>query len=140
VLHHDETPARSAADDGDRLCYVYTARAGRLVWYGAADNRGHAALDSFGILPGYRGTIVRDDYPAYAKYDAQAHAVQWCHARINRALTGIAALDGPGENVQGCWADEVKQVLLEAKTAVDTAGTLGVTELDPDHLAGLRAR
>src|SRR6185503_13996503 len=26
VMHHDETPAR-AADDGDRLLYIYTARA-----------------------------------------------------------------------------------------------------------------
>jgi transposase len=66
VLHHDETPARVAADDADRLLYVYTARAGRLVWFGAADNRGHQALDGFGILPGYRGTLVRDDYAGYA--------------------------------------------------------------------------
>src|SRR5919112_5319659 len=28
VLHHDETPARVAGDDQDRLLYVYTARAG----------------------------------------------------------------------------------------------------------------
>jgi hypothetical protein len=29
VLHHDETPARVAGDDSDRLLYIYTARAGR---------------------------------------------------------------------------------------------------------------
>ncbi|HZM79344.1 MAG TPA: transposase, partial [Candidatus Limnocylindrales bacterium] len=61
VMHHDETPARVSGDDNDRLLYVYTARAGKLVWFGAADNRGHAALDAFGILPGYQGTLVRDD-------------------------------------------------------------------------------
>jgi len=66
VMHHDETPARVSRDDADRLLYIYTARAGRLLWFGAADNRGHAALDSFAILPGYHGTLVRDDYPAYA--------------------------------------------------------------------------
>jgi transposase len=140
VLHHDETPARVAADDGDRGCYIYTARAGDLIWYGAAEGRGHAALDAFGILPGYRGTIVRDDYPAYAKYDAAAAAVQLCNAHLHRALTGIAALDGPGENVQGCWAKEVKQVLIEAKQAVDAARAGGQTELAPDLLAGLRTR
>jgi hypothetical protein len=58
VLHHDETPARVADDDRDRLLYVYTARAGTLVWFGAADNRGHAALDGFADpagLPGHAG-------------------------------------------------------------------------------------
>lgn len=75
VLHHDETPARVAGDDADRLLYIYTARADKLVWFGAADNRGHAALDGFGILPGYRGTLVRDDYAGYAKYDKNLTAV-----------------------------------------------------------------
>ncbi len=56
-----------AGDDSDRLLYIYTARAGKLVWSGAAAGRGHAQLDGFGILPGYRGTLVRDDYAAYAK-------------------------------------------------------------------------
>ncbi|HEX6686302.1 MAG TPA: DUF6444 domain-containing protein [Candidatus Limnocylindrales bacterium] len=51
VMHHDETPARVSGDDDDRLLYVYTARASQLVWFGAADNRGHDALDGFKILP-----------------------------------------------------------------------------------------
>jgi hypothetical protein len=80
VLHHDETPARVAGDDRDRLLYIYTARAGKLVWFGAAAGRGHLQLDGFGILPGYRGTLVRDDYAAYAKYDQQLTAVQLCCA------------------------------------------------------------
>lgn len=81
VMHHDETPARVTGDeDDDRLLYVYTARAGKLVWFGAADNRGHDALDAFTILPGYRGRLVRDDYPAYAKYNKDLTAVQLCNA------------------------------------------------------------
>jgi transposase len=83
VMHHDETPARVAGDDADRLLYIYTARAGKLLWFGAADNRGHAALDGFGILPGYRGTLVRDAYPAYAKYDNDLTAVQLCCAHYS---------------------------------------------------------
>jgi transposase len=140
VLHHDETPAPIAADDGDRRCYVYTARAGGLVWYGAADNRGHAALDGFGILPGYRGTLVRDDYPAYAKYDKQVAAVQLCCAHLVRALRGVADLDPEGGNIQGCWANEVRHALLEAKAAVDAARTRGEDTLDPELLAALRGR
>jgi len=37
VMHHDQTPTRVAADDADRLLYIYTARAGKLLWFGAAD-------------------------------------------------------------------------------------------------------
>jgi hypothetical protein len=69
-----------AGDDSDRLLYIYTARAGKLVWFGAAAGRGHAQLDAFDILPGYRGTLVRDDYAAYAKYDQHLTAVQLCCA------------------------------------------------------------
>jgi transposase len=140
VLHHDETPARVARDDADRLLYIYTARADKLVWFGAADNRGHAALDGFGILPGFRGTLVRDDYAGYAKYDAQLTAVQLCCAHLTRALRGISELDREGEKVQGCWADRVAVVLIEAKHAVDEARRRGESALDPDLLADLRER
>ena len=90
VLHHDETPARVAGDDSDRLLYIYTARAGKLVWFGAAAGRGHLQLDAFGILPGYRGTLVRDDYAAYAKYDQHLTAVQLCCAHRRGTAGGVS--------------------------------------------------
>lgn len=140
VLHHDETPARVAGDDADRLLYVYTARAGKLVWFGAADNRGHAALDGFGILPGYTGTLVRDDYTAYAKYDRHLTAVQLCCAHLLRGLRGIGELDADRERVQRCWTQPASQALLDAKAAVAKARAGGAGALDPDLLAALRAR
>jgi transposase len=114
VLHHDETPARVAGDDGDRLLYIYTARCGPLVWFGAAAGRGHAQLVGFRILPGYRGTLVRDDYSGYAKYDKDLTAVQLCCAHLTRSLRGISDLDREGEKIQGCWA----------RTASDTSDPL----------------
>lgn len=140
VLHHDETPARVAADDGDRLLYIYTARSDKLVWFGAAAGRGHAQLDGFGILPGYRGTLVRDDYAGYAKYDRDLTAVQLCCAHLTRTLRRISELDREGEKIQGCWADEIAAVLLEAKHAVDQARRRGEEALDADLLAGLHER
>lgn len=140
VLHHDETPARVAADDQDRLLYVYTARAGKLVWFGAADNRGHDALDGFAILPGYRGTLVRDDYAAYAKYDKDLTAVQLCCAHLLRALRGIGELDTDPFREQRCWTEPAAGALTEAKAAVGKAKADGATALDPQLLAGLRAR
>src|SRR5437868_5404891 len=140
VLHHDETPARVAGDDADRLLYVYTARADRLVWFGAADNRGHAALDGFKILPGYRGTLVRDDYTAYAKYDKDLAGVQLCCAHLLRSLRGIGELDPDGSRVQRCWTEPVMSALIEAKAAVTKARTAGAATVDPQLLDGLRTR
>src|SRR5207237_5670060 len=44
VMHHDETPARVAGEDADRLRYIYHARAGQVVWFGPAGDRGQGAL------------------------------------------------------------------------------------------------
>ncbi|MDP4510647.1 IS66 family transposase [Nonomuraea turcica] len=138
VLHHDETPARVAADD--QLLYVYTARAGRLVWFGAADNRGHDALDGFGILPGYRGTLVRDDYAGYAKYDKHLAGVQLCCAHLLRSLRGIGELDPDGSRVQRCWTEPVMSALTDAKAAVAKARAEGATAVEAEVLNGLRTR
>lgn len=140
VMHHDETPARVAGDDADRLLYIYTARAGKLTWFGAADNRGHAALDGFGILPGYTGTLVRDDYTAYAKYDKHLAGVQLCCAHLLRALRGIGELDQDPYKIQRCWTEPAAQALTDAKAAVAKAYAGGATGLDPDLLADLRER
>ncbi|XVQ82663.1 IS66 family transposase [Microbispora siamensis] len=140
VLHHDETPARVSGDDDDRLLYVYTARSGKLIWFGAAAGRGHDALDGFGILPGYRGTLVRDDYTAYAKYDKHLAGVQLCCAHLLRSLRGIGELDAEHSRVQRCWTEPVMSALTEAKAAVAKARADGATAVDPDLLDTLRAR
>jgi transposase len=140
VLHHDETPARVAGDDRDRLLYIYTARAGKLVWFGAAAGRGHAQLDGFGILPGYRGTLVRDDYAAYARYDQQLAAVQPCCAHLIRSLRGIGDMDEEGTRVQRCWTEPVISALTDARAAVAKARAGGATALDGKLLDTLRAR
>src|SRR5437763_2905116 len=109
VMHHDETPARVAGDDADRLLYIYTARAGKLVWFGAADNRGHAALDALAILPSFTGTLVRDDYAGYAKYDKQLSAVQLCCAHLLRSLRGIGELDTDPYRIQRSWTEPARR-------------------------------
>ena len=88
VLGTDETPAplttaaTSAEDCGNP--HVYTVRTMRaytgggpdLIWYGAAGNRTKASITSFGILDGYRGALVRDDYGGYLSYDAALAGVE----------------------------------------------------------------
>jgi transposase len=82
VLGTDETPAplttAAASAEGCGNPHVYTVRTMRaytgggpdLIWYGAAGNRTKAAITGFGILDGYRGVLVRDDYGGYLSYDA----------------------------------------------------------------------
>ncbi|MFD1547457.1 IS66 family transposase [Nonomuraea guangzhouensis] len=89
VLHHNETPARVAADNGDRLLYVSTARADRLVWFGAADHRGHDALDRVRDSARRPQHLVRDDYTVYAKYDKDLAAVQLWSARVSRVISPV---------------------------------------------------
>jgi transposase len=121
VLGGDETPISLAGTRG----YAYTVRTGGLTWYGAADNRGHAALDGFGILPGYRGVLIRDDYVGYHKYDAHLAGVQLCCAHLLRDLQGV--IDNAPDEEHAAWAQAAQQVLREAGKAVEQAQTAGHT-------------
>jgi transposase len=93
----------------------------------AAAGRGHARLDASGILPGYRGTLVSDDYAAYAEYDQQLTAIQLCCAYLIRALRGIGDMDEHGTRVQRCWTEPAISALTDAKAAVANARAGGAT-------------
>jgi transposase len=92
VLGTGETPApltaAAASADGcgnPHACTVRTMRAFTgggpdLIWSGAAGNRTKASITGFGILEGYRGVLVRDDYGGYLSYDAGLAGVQQCLA------------------------------------------------------------
>src|SRR5271169_1992151 len=100
VLGTDETPAplttsaTSAEDCGNphvytvRTMHAYTGGGADLIWYGAAGNRTKLAITGFGILDGYRGVLVRDDYGGYLSYDAGLAGVQQCLAHLYRYLDG----------------------------------------------------
>ena len=104
VLGTDETPApltraaASAEDCGNPHVYTvrtmnaYTSGGPDLIWYGAAGNRTKASITGFGILDGYRGVLVRDDYGGYLSYDAGLAGVQQCLAHLYRYLDDAYAL------------------------------------------------
>src|SRR6266566_5430722 len=138
----DETPAPLAtAAASEQDCanpHVYTVRTMRaytgggpdLIWYGAAGNRTKAPVTGFGILDGYRGVLVRDDYGGYLSYDAGLAGVQQCLARLYRYLGDAYATD-PDSQV---WTRQAGDALREAAAAVRTARA----GLDPVLLARLR--
>jgi transposase len=146
VLGTDETPAplttaaTSAEDCGNPHVYTvrtmraYTSGGPDLIWYGAAGNRTKLAITGFGILDGYRGVLVRDDYGGYLSYDTGLAGVQQCLAHLYRYLDDAYAT-GPASQV---WTRQAGDALREAAAAVRAARGAGRTSLDAGLLARLR--
>jgi transposase len=146
VLGADETPAplttAAASAQGCGNPHVYTVRTMRaytgggpdLIWYGAAGNRTKAAIAGFGILDGFAGVLVRDDYGGYLSYDGGLAGVQQCLAHLYRYLDDAYAT-GPASQV---WTRQAGDALREAGAAVRDARRAGQASLDPDLLARLR--
>ncbi len=144
VLCADETPVsviRNAGRDGKVMAgspHVVTIRTPdeRLIWYGAAHSRSSEAIKGLGVMDGYAGILVRDDYAGWAQFDAQLAGVQQCCQHIFRHLRGVQELHPDWQR----WAGQVRQVLKEASAAVQAALAESRDHLDPDLLAGLRQR
>jgi transposase len=146
VLGTDETPAplttAATSAEGCANPHVYTVRTMNaytgggpdLIWYGAAGNRTKAAITGFGILDGYCGVLVRDDYGGYLSYDAGLAGVQQCLAHLYRYLDDAYAT-GPESQA---WTRQAGDALRAASAAVRTARGARQASLDPGLLAGLR--
>ena len=146
VLGTGETPAplatAAASAEGCGNPHVYTVRTMRaytgggpdLIWYGAAGNRTKAAITGFGILDGYRGVLVRDDYGGYLSYDAGLAGVQQCLAHLYRYLDDAYATDP----VSQAWTRQAGDALRAATAAVRAARGASQASLDPALLARLR--
>jgi transposase len=148
VLGTDETPAplttAAASAEGCANPHVYTVRTMNaytgggpdLIWYGAAGNRTKVAITSFGILDGFTGVLVRDDYGGYLSYDTALAGVQQCLAHLYRYLDDAYAT---GPEAQA-WTRQAAGALREAAAAVRAARAGGRASLDPGLLARLRRR
>ena len=146
VLGTDETPAplatAAASAEGCANAHVYTVRTLRgwtsggpdLIWYGAAGNRTKQAITGFGILDGYHGVLVRDDYGGYLSYDTRLAGVQQCLAHLYRYLDDAYAIDPPSQ----VWTRQASDALRAAAAAVRAARAAGQASLDPAVLEELR--
>jgi hypothetical protein len=146
VLGTDETPAplttAATSAEGRGNPHVYTVRTMRaytgggpdLIWYGAAGNRTKASITGFGILDGYAGVLVRDDYGGYLSYDTGLAGVQQCVAHMYRYLDDACAID-PESQV---WTRQAGDALRAAAAAAGAARAAGQASLDHALLAALR--
>ena len=146
VLGTDETPAplttAATSAEGRGNPHVYTVRTMRaytgggpdLIWYGAAGNRTKASITGFGILDGYAGVLVRDDYGGYLSYDDTLAGVQQCLAHLYRYLDDADATDPQSQ----AWTRQAGDALRAAAAAAGAARAVGHASLDPALLAALR--
>ena len=117
VLHSDETGVRRSG----RLAWAHVASTARLTHYAIHAKRGNEATIAIGILPRYTGVSVHDGWKAYQAHTACRHAL--CNIHHLRELTFVA------EQYQQPWATELKDLLLEMRTAVEQARTHGALQL-----------
>jgi transposase len=128
VLHVDETPARAAG----KLAYTHIKTTERIALMHVGD-RSAATIDADGILPAFRGVVVRDGYVAY-EHLAALHA--WCCAHLLRDLHAVAKVD---DRLQA-WALAMRDVLLDALAATSAARDAGRQALDAEVREKIKAR
>ena len=145
VICGDETPVNIVYPDTGQqgevvpgAPHVVTLRTpdARLVWLTVIGSRSKTAIKDLGVLDGYTGYLVRDDYAGWHQFDAKLAGVQQCVAHLFRHLHGVLDLHKDWQ----AWAEKVRQVLGEAGAAVERAKAAGRAALDPQLLDDLRKR
>jgi transposase len=127
VAHFDETGLRIEG----RTRWLHSASAGPWVRYSAQEKRGQAGMRAAGILGEFEGRAVHDGWASYFAFDCD-HAL--CNAHHLRELKHLV------ESFDQAWAKEMTILLIEMKSAVETAREAGRSALDAETLLSLETR
>lgn len=119
VIGVDETGLRVAGGNG----WVHVARTERLTHLAYDGRRGKAAMDEIGILPQFRGTLVRDGYLSYTRFERCRHSL--CNAHLLRELVFIEEMCPE----QKAWTKPLAKLLLKIKEAGAQARAKGEVQL-----------
>jgi transposase len=128
VINCDETGARVEGKNH----WLHVASTTELTCYGIYPKRGSEAMDEMGILPHYAGIAKHDCLPPYFKYKDSINSL--CNAHHLRELTWAV------ENLNQVWAQQMCELLLDAKAAVDEAKENSKTHLELEQLTGFLSR
>jgi transposase len=122
VRHLDETGYRIAG----KLHWLHTTSSLLFTFYRAGEKRGDIPRDLQG------GVVVHDHFLPYRGMGAVEHA--FCNAHILRELQALIEID------KEPWAEPMRELLLDANAAVDTARQAGETALPPKTVAAFVER
>jgi transposase len=111
VIGVDEMGLRVAGRGG----YIHVSRTEGLTHYAYDEQRGKAAMDEVGILPQFRGTLVRDGYLSYSRFEQCRHSL--CNAHLLRELVYVEEVN-PEQKV---WTAPLSRLLLKIKDSVAQA-------------------
>ncbi len=129
VLDADKTGSRIS---GARY-WFHVACNGLLTLLDCHPRRGVQALEDMAVLPFFKGVLVSDGWKPYWSAEGVEHAL--CCAHLLRDLASLA-----GSPAHRGWADEMADLLVEAKEAVERSVTAGAGGLSGGQLKAYRAR
>jgi len=111
------------------------ACAEKLTGYHLHASRGRAAVEEFGVLPGFTGIAVHDALSVYdgEAYRSATHAL--CCAHIAREIVA-AAETHPDQD----WPKAALDALFELNDAAHAAREQGIRQIPPDILDPLLER
>jgi transposase len=127
AVHFDETGGRVEGS----LHWIHVASSSLYTLLCCHTRRGAAAMDDIGVIAKMAGVAIHDGWKPYRSYEV-THAL--CNAHHIRELTGVV------ERFSQEWADEMIDLLLDAKEAVEKAMSKGRKRLDQKTLHSIRVR
>lgn len=127
AVHFDETGARVTG----RLHWVHVASNALVALIECHERRGTVAMDAMGVIEKMTGVAVHDGWKPYRAYDV-VHAL--CNAHHLREFDNIGVVWDQG------WANEIIDLLVEARDAVEKAKADGKDRLDASVLHSIRVR
>lgn len=117
VVGADETGLRVAGTNG----YIHAARAEELTHFAYDSRRGRDAMQEVGILPQFTGTLVRDGYLSYSRFEGCRHS--FCNAHLLRDLVYVEEVS-PAQQARtkppAAPPVEIKEAAAKARAAGET--------------------
>jgi transposase len=129
VLHADETGSRIS---GARY-WFHVASTDMLTLLDCHEKRGVRAFTDIGVLPFFSGVLVTDGWKPYWSIEGIEHAL--CCAHLLRDLASLTSSPSHRD-----WADEMADLLVEVKDAVEQELAQGQAGLSVGQLKAHRGR
>lgn len=126
VIGVDET----TLNVGGRKQWLHVARTEALTAYHLHESRGRVAVDEFGVLPGYPGTVVHDALSVYDGPDYRTARHSLCGAHLLRELTAVAE-----EHPEAIWPGQARRALADLAAAARAARDQGLDRIPPEDAA-----